>query len=93
MRGNRIDSNQQSIVKALRQIPGVTVEVDHDDIILGYQGVTYWYEIKTPEAVSKRTGAVKASEITKTEAKRLATFTGHYRIVWDIRQILEEILK
>ncbi len=87
----KIDNNQQGIVKALRKIPGVTVEVSHDDILLGYQGKTYWYEIKNPDCVSPKTGEVQPSKIKPSQKKLLATWTGHYKIVWKIEQILADI--
>ena len=90
-RAAKVDDNQSGIVKALRQIPGMTVEVGHDDILVGYKGRTYWFEIKRPEAVSKITGGIKPSEITVSELNRLCNWTGHYQVVWNIDQILNEI--
>lgn len=37
-RAARIDKNQPEIVKILRSVPGVSVELGKDDI----RGVTYW---------------------------------------------------
>jgi len=79
------------MVKALRQIPGVTVTVGMDDILVGHKGKTYWFEVKAPEAISKRTGMVKDSEITPSERERLDNWSGHYSIVWDLNHILQEI--
>lgn len=90
-RAAKIDANQTDIVDALRQIPGVSVEVGHDDILVGHAGKTWWYEIKSEDAISKKTGDVWWSEVTPSERTRLATWTGHYRIVWDVRQILEDL--
>jgi hypothetical protein len=90
-RAAKIDDNQPDIVKALRKIPGVTVEVGHDDILVGYKGRTYWFEVKHPDAISKRTGTVKNSEITKSERGRLDNFTGHYSVIWDVCHILKEL--
>jgi hypothetical protein len=42
---------------------------------------TYWYEIKTSEKAK-----VKESQI-----KLRDTWTGHYKIVWSARMILEDI--
>ena len=48
----KIDSNQKAIVKSLRGIPGVTVEITSMmgkgfvDIIVGYKGVNYLVELK-----------------------------------------------
>ena len=90
-RAAKIDNNQSEIVSVLRSIPGLSVEVGHDDILVGHAGKTYWFEIKAESAISKKTGEVKWSEVTESERKRLATWHGHYQIVWNIRQILEAI--
>ena len=91
MTPDKIDNNQVSIVKVLRKIPGITVEVGHDDLLLGYKGKTYWFEIKNPDCVSKRTGKVLPSKIKPSQKKLLKTFTGHYSIVWKLEQILNQI--
>lgn len=90
-RASRIDSNQAEIVRALRAVPGVTVEVGHDDILVGYRKKTYWFEIKSREAVSARSGGIKPSSMTDSEDRRLSTYTGHYSVVWSLDQILAEI--
>lgn len=77
----KIDANQPSIVKALRKIPGVTVELGMDDILVGYQGKTYWYEIKVSEK----------AKVKPSQEKLLAEWKGHYKIVWSIEMILEDI--
>jgi hypothetical protein len=87
----RIDCNQSDIIRTLRDIPGVSVELGHDDFLVGYGGQTYWFECKTIDAVSKRTGKVNDSEITPSERRRLDTFTGHYSMIWTIDQVLEQI--
>lgn len=90
-RADKIDTNQPDIVKALRQIPGVTVVTGHDDILVGYQGVTRWYEIKTPESVSKRTGRILESAKKQSQKDLENEFTGHYRIVFHVEQILADL--
>lgn len=45
-RKDKVDSNQAEIVKELRQA-GFSVEVGHDDILVGKWGLTAWIEIKT----------------------------------------------
>ena len=52
-----MDKNQNDIVKELRKIPGLSVQLDVNDILVGYQGKTYWYEIK-----ENPTSAVKDSQ-------------------------------
>ncbi len=90
-RAARIDVNQPAIVKALRKIPGVTVDLDHDDIFVGYRKINYWFEIKQPDTVSKKTGEVIESELKDSQKKLRREWKGHYSIVWTIEQILNEI--
>ncbi len=90
-RAAKIDGNQPEIVDALRDIPGVTVQVGMDDILVGYKGITYWFEIKEPECVSNVTGQVQPSKIKDSQHKLLAEWKGHYQIVWHIQQILKAI--
>lgn len=91
-RAANVDTNQGEIVKTLRSIPGVTVELGHDDIIVGYQGRTYWYEIKSPDKVLKSTGRVSEKSIKDSQIKLLLNYTGHYKIIWTVKQILDEVL-
>jgi hypothetical protein len=86
----KIDKCQPKIVEDLRKIPGVTVETSKDDILVGYQKKTYWFELKDPEYVGKN-GEVWPSKITPDEQRLADTWTGHYEIVWSLEQILKEI--
>jgi len=86
----RVDSNQQKIVHILRRLPGVTVEVGHDDILVGVAGSTYWFEIKRPEVIGKD-GMVRPSKITDSEKDRRANWRGHYSIVSSLEEIMIEI--
>jgi len=80
VRHKKIDANQPEIVKDLRAM-GYSVELGHDDILVGAHGKTYWFEIKTgPRA-----------EIKESQEKLLAEFKGHYKIVWNLEMIREEI--
>ena len=90
-RAAKVDSNQGDIVDALRDIPGVTVEVGHDDILVGYKRRTWWFEIKNQDCVSAKTARIRASEYTKSEKHRLNNWKGQYDVVWDVYQILEII--
>jgi len=90
MRAKKIDKNQASIVAALRKIPGVTVALDHDDILVGYRGYTLWYEIKDPALVGKD-DKIQPSKIKKSQKKLQEEWRGHYRIVWDIEQIIYDL--
>lgn len=90
-RAAKIDSNQPDIVSALRDIPGITVEVNHDDILVGARGRTFWYEIKEPEAVSKRTGKILDSKKKPGQIRLENEWKGHYLIVSSIDEILADI--
>ena len=90
-RAARIDDNQREIVDQLRQIPGVSVVVGHDDILVGYKGKTYWYEIKSLLAANKD-GKVRPSKIKQSQKDLLENYTGHYRIITSVLDILDEIL-
>lgn len=87
----KIDQNQKAIVTALRKIPGVSVEVGHDDILVGYRGRTYWFEVKSDQAVSRRTGEVLTSRKQKSQKRLEATWRGHYRVVCQLDEILAEL--
>ena len=92
-RAKKVDANQPDIVNALNGIPGVTVETDRDDIIVGYKGKNFWFEIKSPDEITKsgKTRRNKSSGTQERQEKKLETWTGHYSIVWELDQILLEI--
>ncbi len=77
-RAARIDSNQPAIVEALDCIPGVTVQPGHDDILVGYKGKTYWFELKSSNKKKMR----------PSQEKLFARWTGHYQIVSSLDEIL-----
>ena len=86
----RTDSNQKDIVEGLRRL-GVSVETDHDDLIIGYKGKTHWIEVKTPDCVSKKTGKILDSAKKPSQIKLENEFKGSYHIVTSIGEILEII--
>ena len=86
----RVDSNQKSIVAALRKIPGVTVEINHDDILVGHNGMTYWFELKNIKRLNKSGGLHKGG-LQDSQIKLLDTWQGHYEIVTNIDEILKTI--
>jgi len=89
-RAKKTDNSQLEIVKQLRSTPGVTVEVNHDDILCGFRGRTFWFEIKSP-AVFKKDGTPQKNAIKPSQVKLLETWTGHYKVVSTIEEILAEI--
>ena len=84
----RIDKNQPEIVRKLRRIPGVTVQLSMDDILIGYKGQNYWIEIKEPETLSPVTGKVQPSKIKPGQHKLVAEWQGQYNIVTSLDEIL-----
>lgn len=88
----KTDNSQNTIVKALREIPGVTVVTGKDDILVGHhdgiRGRTHWYEIKSEQAISRKTGKVLESKKKKSQIKLEKEFTGHYEIVGSLDEIL-----
>ena len=87
----RIDENQPEIVNQLRQL-GCSVQTGMDDILVGYRGKTYWFELKDPEkAVSKKTGEILDSQIKPSQVRLKNQWRGHYSIVHSIEQIMNEI--
>ena len=88
----KTDQNQKDIVRDLRKIPGITVDLDHDDILVGYRGKTYWFEIKNPERITKAGRPWKDKGQTQQKQGELEeNWKGHYQIVWKIEQILEQL--
>lgn len=80
VRHKKVDANQPTLVKELRGL-GYSVELDHDDIIVGHNGRTYWYEIKTGPK----------SDIKPSQIKLLGEYKGHYKIVWSTQMIIDDI--
>ncbi len=72
----RTDANQTQVVKALRQIPGVSVSTGHDDLLVGYRGVTLWVEVKRAECYDRKTGALKERFKKPSQVALDATWTG-----------------
>lgn len=85
----RVDNNQKEIVAELRK-RGYTVAVGHDDILVGYQGKTYWYEIKNKNEANKA-GQVYKSRIKESQYKLLNSFKGHYKVVTSVEEIIADI--
>ena len=90
-RAAKIDNNQPEIVAKLRKM-GYSVEVNHDDILVGFKKRTLWYEIKEPEkAVSKKTGEILESAKKDSQKRLEREWKGHYKIVSSLEDILLDI--
>ena len=90
-RAAKIDSNQNAIVDALRKIPDVSVKPGHDDILVGYRLRTYWYEIKSEKAVSKKTGKVREKAKKESQIDLENRWRGHYKIVSSLEEIMMDL--
>ena len=90
-RAAKVDANQVEMVKVLRTIPGLKVESDHDDILVGFQGKNYWFEIKNPDSISKKTNKILDSRKKDHQIELEKNWTGQYDIVTSLGEILEII--
>lgn len=90
-RAAKIDANQREIVKQLRAL-NVSVAVSHDDILVGYKGRTYWFEVKDPGKLLCKDGVTfRKGAITPGQADIARTWRGHYCVVWELDMILYNI--
>ena len=89
---NKTDGNQKDIVKHLLEIPGISVKTNVDDILVGYNKVNYWFEIKRPDRSNKKGELYNRNRKTeKNQIDLLETWRGQYAIVSTLEQILEAI--
>lgn len=89
-RAARVDDNQSDIVKDLRKL-GYTVYLDVDDILVGKDGFNYWYEIKNPNAKSKKTGGILDAAKKSGQIRLEKEWKGHYKIVSSLDEILNDM--
>ena len=85
-----VDKNQNGICEALEKL-GFSVEKGHDDILVGKHGKTWWFEIKSENAVSKKTGKVREKAKKKSQVRLDNEWKGHYKIVSSLDEILADI--
>lgn len=85
-RAAKVDANQPDIVRELRRYPGLMVEHLHTlgrgrpDIMVGFRGRNYLFEIKTD-----------GGELTDQEDVWIASWTGHVEIARSAADVLEAI--
>ena len=89
MRIRKADSNQSSLVKQIRKIPGVTVRHTHTvgqgfpDLAIGFRGKTILLEVKDPANIpSKR-------RLTEDEQDFFNNWTGEAYVV----ETFDDVLK
>lgn len=86
----RVDANQPQIVSMLRSM-GATVQTGMDDLLVGYRGKNFWFEIKDPAKTLKKDKTYKAGAIKDSQKKLVATWRGQYKIVHSFEEIVDEI--
>ena len=86
-----VDSNQKDIIDILETIPALAVKTGHDDILVGFRGRNYWFEIKNPDSINKKTGDIKESWIREGQKKIKEEWRGQYDIVTSLDEILHII--
>lgn len=87
-RRGKPDSHQAQIVEELRQVPGMSVHVLSQypgqlDLLIGFQGRTYWYEIKHY--------GFSAYDLTDREQEIMRTWSGHCGVATSADEILRRI--
>jgi hypothetical protein len=86
----RADANQPEIVKQLREM-GATVQTGMDDLLVGWKGKTFWFEIKDPEKTLTKKGEWTSTALKPAQIKLCDEWKGHYRVVHSIEQIIKEL--
>ncbi len=84
------DDNEKDIVAALRKIPGIKVQTDVNDILIGFRNKNYWIEIKNPNEVGKDGRPYKRKNCKTYDKQKslLDHWTGQYSICTTLDQIL-----
>lgn len=85
-RANRKDGNQAEIMKQLKSVPNLSVfdtsrlGDGFPDLVVGYCGMSYLYEIKMP-----------GCKLTPDEVKFSESWAGHWMIVYCVEDILLDL--
>jgi hypothetical protein len=92
MRAKKVDANQKELVRRMRLIPNLTVAHLHEvgkgvpDLLVGYNGVNYLFEVKNPSlSPSKR-------KLNEREDEWHNEWTGKVHVVLTFDDVLD-ILK
>jgi len=86
----KVDSNHPQIVKELRKLKGITVRSvatikNFLDVIVGYDGKNYLFEIKDPEKPPSQ------RKLTEGEKKFMDEWTGQADLALTTQDIIEKI--
>lgn len=90
-----VDKVQLSIVNDLRKMGMSVLLINCEiDLLVGYNGKNYLFEVKDPQYISKKTGKILKSALTKSQKELLDTWLGDtiYLITCssDVVQIIAE---
>jgi hypothetical protein len=91
MRVRKVDSNQSQLVKQMRKIPGLSVAHTHTvsngftDVVVGFRGVNYLFEIKDPSKPPSQ------RKLTPDELEFHKNWTGSIHIVETIDDVIKII--
>ncbi len=84
----RSDENQKDIVRDLRRL-GFIIETGHDDFLACFNGLMFWIELKSENAVSKKTGKILESKIKDSQKRIRSIWNDTYIIAATLEQIVE----
>lgn len=90
-RAAKVDGNQAEIVELLRAIPGCTVAVTSEvgngfpDLVVGYRGSNFLFEVKDPEQPKHR------HALTPDQERFHVAWTGQIQKVFGIAEIIKTI--
>jgi len=88
----RRDENEKEIVAELRSRGVSVMYSDEVDLIIGFRGRTYLFEVKQHDKLFLKDGVTfRAGAIKPSQSKLMSTWRGHWSIVWSIEQILTQI--
>lgn len=92
MRAKKIDSNQNEVVRKLRQIPGVRVAITSQlgsgfpDLVISRSGINYLIELKdSAKSASKR-------KLTEDEQKFHDQWTGQVSVCNSFEEVMKVII-
>ncbi len=86
------DANEKEIVERLRALNISVIQTDQVDLIVGFRGKNYLFEVKDPAKLFLKDGLTyRVGAITPYQSDLMSKWRGHYSIVWDCDMILEQI--
>lgn len=87
------DKNEADIINKLSDIPGIKVYSKYNDLIIGYEKVTVWVEIKNPETACNKDGSYNSKAFTDKQKKIKQEFTGCRIIAKSFNEVVEGMAK